>query len=119
MKNGPNIADTLPEPANGTRLVRVEDGDAHTVIWRDDANGYRVHTDRSWFTDGDSFPVGWREILAYATAVYAVSEAPLATLDGRHGRPRTTRRPNQITVTQDIGTVAPGSSVVGVQIDDI
>lgn len=75
-----NIADVLPEPADGTHLVRIEYDNTHTVIWRDDAARISEHEDERWLTDNQSDPMCWPAILKYATAVHAISEKPLATL---------------------------------------
>lgn len=124
MKNETNIADIMPEPDNGTRLVRIEYDGKPTVIWRDDAVATRQHPDERWVYDLDTDPMDWREILRYATQVYSISEMPLAELPpanvvrGARGE-ESRRRPNQITVTQAIDTVAPGSSVTGLRIDNL
>ena len=75
-----NIADVLPEPVDGTRLVRVEYDGVRTVIWRDDNEAWRTHPHEHWWDNHDNDPMEWREILRYATAVHAISEKPLATL---------------------------------------
>ena len=75
-----NIADVLPEPADGTHLVRVEYDNTHTVIWRDDTARISEHVDERWFDDTNTDPLCWREVLKYATAVHAISAEPLATL---------------------------------------
>jgi hypothetical protein len=77
-----NIADVLPEPADGTKLVRVEYDCGMTVIWREDSNvcANTDWVDERWFDGRDNDPMEWREILRYATAVHAISAEPLATL---------------------------------------
>ena len=75
-----NIADVLPEPDNGTHLVRVEYDNTHTVIWRDDASSASDFDDEHWFDDNNTDALAWREILKYATAVHSISEKPLATM---------------------------------------
>jgi hypothetical protein len=76
----PNIADTMREPANGSKIVCVDADGTPTVIWRDD-HGYGLrsdHADERWYEDRNSDPMAWREILRYATAVHAVSVEPVA-----------------------------------------
>lgn len=77
---GANVADVLPEPANGTKLVRVETDGVRTVIWRDDDWACRTYPDERWLSSDATDPMEWREILRYATAVHAVSAEPLATM---------------------------------------
>lgn len=76
----PNIADVLPEPADGTHLVRVEYDRSRTVIWRDDAGGTSRYATERWFDSADSDPLEWREILRYTIAVHSVSEEPVACM---------------------------------------
>jgi hypothetical protein len=75
-----SIADVLPEPADGTHLVRVEYDGTHTVIWRDDSARISQYPNERWLNDQDCDAMEWREILRYATAVHAISEKPLATM---------------------------------------
>ena len=75
-----NIADVLPEPADGTKLVRVEYDRGNTVIWRDNASSSSRYADERWFDDNNTDALAWPEILKYATAVHAISEKPLATM---------------------------------------
>jgi hypothetical protein len=79
-KHDTNIADVLPEPPDGTHLVRVEYDNTHTVIWRDDSDRTSNYPDERWLNDQDCDAMGWREILRYATAVHGISAEPLATL---------------------------------------
>jgi hypothetical protein len=75
-----NIADVLPEPADGTYLVCVEYDGTRTLIWRDDAARTSKHKDERWLSDYITDPMAWREILRYATAVHRIYAEPLARM---------------------------------------
>jgi hypothetical protein len=73
------VAERLPEPPDGARLV-VDNGDGeYKVIWRDDeeAGTFDSHAEDRWFSDPDEDPMGLYQHVKYARAVYAVG-SPLA-----------------------------------------
>jgi len=74
-----NIADILPEPPDGTRLLLVDKIGLMYAAWRDDRQAAREgHLGEPWFTDGDCLE--WAEAVKYARAVYPVGDQPLAKL---------------------------------------
>lgn len=75
-----NIADVLPEPENGTRLVMTEYDGNQRIIWRDDAVVVSRYPTERWMHDRNDDPMEWRAILKYATSVYSIPDKPLATM---------------------------------------
>lgn len=74
-----NIADILPEPPDGTRLVLEDKYGILHAAWRDDAQSLvERHPDEPWFIDGDC--LGWREAVEFARVAYPVGAEPLAKL---------------------------------------
>jgi hypothetical protein len=76
------IAELLPEPADGTRVVLIEgaDREAPRVVWRhdDEARRWDGHDDERWFDDDTDHPMCWSNITHYATAAYVVPDEPTA-----------------------------------------
>lgn len=74
-----DLADTIAEPEDGTRLVRVETDGTQWVIWRNDNGPNRDsdYPDERWYEYDSPGPFGWREIVKYARALYPVADEPL------------------------------------------
>lgn len=80
-----NLADQLPEPPDGTRLLIIER--LPRAIWRDDAEASTDTSNKTgehWFED-EGTAMSWEAILGYATAIYAVATEPL--VPPRPGKP--------------------------------
>lgn len=91
----PSLADTITEPADGTRLA-MEDADGDlAIIYRDDtATSGRLTGDERWFTDSPTFPATWERITRGGIRLYrlvpvvpeprATGTIPIAVFSSTH-----------------------------------